>query len=346
MKVDAAKRETLFFSMTLEYLEKYMPMQLGRSKQTIKAHRDALTVFRRFLNVDKNSSIGRFTFKECTPELIQDFILYLKDVGNSAATRNRRLCSLRSYVWFAADRDIALQSVALRMDKIPLCKEEKREKAVMSAEALSCLLHQPANTKMGLRDRTMMILLYDSAIRLDELLSMKVKDAVVQSAEPYIRVFGKGSKERVVAVTEITANHLAEYIRAFHDCATKSNQNLLFYTKIKGETGKMSEGNVERFIDQYATQARKDCKEIPAKVYPHMFRRSRATELYQNGVELALISKILGHSQIETTKIYAVPSLEMLRVAIESVETLEQAAEQPLWESCSEEDMARLCGIR
>jgi len=345
MKGSAAKQETLFFSMTLEYLETYMPRQLGRSKQTIKAHRDALTVFRRFLNIDKKISMGHFTFRECTPELIQDFILYLKDGGNSAATCNRRLCSLRSYIWFAADRDIALQSVALRMDKIPLCKEEKREKAVMSAEALSYILRQPKNTKLGLRDRTMMILLYDSAIRLDELLSMSVKDAVLYSGEPYIRVFGKGRKERVVAITEISAGHLAEYIRVFHHC-TGSGQDLLFYTKIKGETGKMSEGNVERFVAHYANQARRDCKEIPEKVYPHMFRRSRATELYQNGVELALISKILGHAQIETTKTYAVPSLEMLREAIESVETLEQAAELPLWESCSEENMAKLCGIR
>lgn len=345
MKDSTATQNALFFSMTLEYLETYMPRQLGRSPHTVKAHRDALTVFRMFLLKGKNRSMGRFTFMECTSALVQDFILHLKDCGNSAATCNRRLCSLRSYVWFAADRNIALQSVALSMDKIPLCKEERREKAVLSPAAMSCILRQPANTKAGLRDKAIMILLYDSAIRLDELLSMKVQDAVLQCGEPYIRVFGKGSKERIVAIKELTAGHLAEYIRVFHGCAG-NRQDLLFYTKIKGVIGKMSEGNVERFINQYAKQANADCAEIPGKVYPHMFRRSRATELYQNGVEMALISKILGHAQIETTKIYAVPSLEMLRVAIESVETPEQVAELPLWESCSEEDMARLCGIR
>lgn len=77
-----------------------------------------------------------------------------------------------------------------------------------------------------------------------------------------------------------------------------------------------------------------------------MFRRTRATSLYQSGVELALISRILGHSSIETTKNYATPSMEMLRKAIESVELPEQAQEKPLWESCSEEDMAKLCGLR
>jgi site-specific recombinase XerD len=73
---------------------------------------------------------------------------------------------------------------------------------------------------------------------------------------------------------------------------------------------------------------------------------TRATMLYQNGVELALISRILGHSQIETSRIYATPSMEMLREAMESIESQEQLNEKPLWESCSEDELARLCGLR
>jgi len=337
--------DTLFFSMTLEYLETYMPKQLGRSPQTIKAHRDALTIFRRFLLEEKKISIQRFTFLECTPVLMQDFIIYLKGMGNSASTCNRRISSIRSYLWLASDRNIALQSVALRIAKIPSCKEEKREKEILSPEAMSCLLRQPANTKMGLRDRVMMILLYDSAIRLNELLSLKVQDLVLDCNDPYIRVDGKGNKERVVAITIITAAHLLEYFRVFHE-GQFDKQSLFFYTKIKGQLGKMSEGNVERFIKQYADQARNDCNDIPVSVHPHMFRRTRATNLYQSGVELALIARILGHSSIETSKQYATPSMAMLREAMESVETPEQLHEKPLWESCSEDDLAKLCGLR
>lgn len=345
MKDRGASQDTLFFSMTLEYLETYMPKQLGRSPQTIKAHRDALTVFRRFLLEEKTLSVRRFTFKEFTPALMQDFILHLKSKGNSASTCNRRLTSLRSFLWFASDRDVALQSVALRIAKIPLCKEEHREKEILSPDALSCILRQPANTKMGLRDRVAMVLLYDSAIRLDELLSLTVQDAVLDRNDPYIKVQGKGNKERIVAITVLTAAHLLEYIRVFH-AGSSDRHALLFYTRIKGRTGKMSEGNVERFVKQYAEQARQHCNEIPDKTHPHMFRRTRATNLYQSGVELALIARILGHAQIETSRIYAVPSLGMLREAMESVETPAQSAEIPLWESCSEVDLAKLCGLR
>ena len=345
MKARNVTHDTLFFSMTLEYLETYMPKQLGRSPQTIKAHRDTLTVFRRFLLESKKTSIRHFHFQDCIPALIQDFILYLKSMGNSPATCNRRLCSLRSYIWFAADRDVALQSVALRIAKISFCKEQQRDKKTLSMEAMTCLLRQPANTKIGMRDRAIMILLYDSAIRLDELLSLKVLDLVLERKDPYIRVDGKGNKERIVAITTKTAAHLLEYFRVFH-AGMKNEQSLFFYTKIKGRIGKMSEGNVERFIKQYAHMAKQEFDDIPENVYPHMFRRTRATMLYQNGVELALISRILGHSSIETTKIYATPSIEMLKQAIESVETPVQLNEKPLWKSCSEDDLAKLCGLR
>jgi site-specific recombinase XerD len=270
MKGRDAPQDALFFSMTLEYLETYMPKQLGRSLQTIKAHRDTLTVFRRFLLDEKKSSIRSFAFREFTPTLVQDFILHLKAKGNSAATCNRRLTSLRSYIWFAADRDIALQSVALRIAKIPLCKEAHREKEILSQEAVAQILRQPANTRMGLRDRAVMVLLYDSAVRLDELLSLAVRDVVLERKDPYIRVQGKGNKERVVAITGMTAAHLLEYIRVFH-AGSADGHKLLFYTCIKGETGKMSGSNVERFIKQYAKQAALSCSCIPDNVHPHMF---------------------------------------------------------------------------
>ena len=345
MKAKKTSFDSLFFSMTLEYLETYMPRQLGRSPQTIKVHRDTLTVFRRFLMECKKASIRQFTFFDCTPALVQDFVIYLKAAGNAASTCNRRITSLRSYLWFASDRDIALQSVALRISKIPLCKEAHKEKVVLSVNALASILSQPTKTKIGLRNRTMMALLYDSAIRLDELLSLTMQDVVLERKDPYIRVHGKGNKERIVAITTLTAAHIHEYIRVFHP-KTVDKQALLFYTVIKEEVGKMSEGNVERLIKQYARQASCECNEIPDNVFPHMFRRTRATQLYQSGVELALISRILGHSSIETTKIYSVPSMEMLREAMESVEVPAYKDDKPLWESCSEDDLAKLCGLR
>jgi len=121
---------------------------------------------------------------------------------------------------------------------------------------------------------------------------------------------------------------------------------MLFYTIIKGHVGKMSEGNVERFLCQYADQVREVCQDMPERVYPHMLRRTRATNLYQNGVELPLVSRILGHAQLETTRIYAKPSLEMMRAALEANTPPAVKSEEPLWAASSEDQMAKLCGLR
>ena len=101
---------------------------------------------------------------------------------------------------------------------------------------------------------------------------------------------------------------------------------------------------MQRIISQYANIARKTCPDMPASVHPHMFRRTRATNLYQDGVALELVSVVLGHAHLETTKIYAKPSLRQIRDAMESVPTPVED-EEPLWVG-NEDEMARMCGLR
>lgn len=336
-------KEKLFFSMTLELLEEYMPNRLGRSQATIKSYRDALTVFRRYLYEEKGVSVSKFRMADCTKEFLLEFMGYMKEKGYAAGTCNQRITAIKSYLWFAADKDVTLQSIALSASKTPQLKGPRKEKDVLSDEALSAMLCRPSDTKIGLRDRTVMILLYDTAIRLDEILSLKLGDINLSGNISYICVHGKGNKERTVAISEKTTSHLKNYISICH--SEQKKDDFLFYTMHKGKIGKMSESNAERFIRKYAKEVSESGISIPEKVYPHMFRRTRATNLYQQGVELELVSQILGHSTTETTKIYARPSLNQMRKALESVETPEYGSELPLWNKDSEEEMARLCGL-
>lgn len=334
----------LFFSMTYEFLDIYMVKQVGRSPDTIESYRDALTLFRRYVLGELNISMTKFTFSHCTRNLIFGFLKYLQVQGNKPGTRNQRLAALKSYLWFAADKDVTLQSIALEVSRVPQCKNPATEKYVLSEDALNAIFSQPANTRMGLRDRTIMILLYDSAVRLAEMLNLRVNDICLNEENPYIRVMGKGSKERVVAINVKTVKHVKQYLDVYRS-RDNPDTGLLFYTIIKGRAGKISEGNVERFIQQYADKAREFCPDIPLRVYPHMLRRTRATNLYQNGVELALVSRILGHAVLDTTRVYAKPSLAMMRKAMDSVEATQTRDEKPLWIGY-EEGMAKLCGLR
>ena len=334
--------DQLFFSKTNDFLNRYLPEQIVRSKHTIKSYRDSLTVFRRYVTEQKKISLMKFMFADCTHDLILDFLAYLNASGSSETTCNNRLAALRAYLWYAADSDVSLQSVAITASKVPFMRKPGKTREIIQPGDFAALLEAPPATKMGTRDRTIMILMYDSAIRISELLELKLCSLELQGSTPYIKVHGKGNKERIVSITDKTVLHLEKYIKLYHSDGYKDRP--LFYTVINGNLSPMSAGNISRMIKKYAEQIRPDHPDLPLKIHCHMFRRTRATNLYQSGVELELVARILGHSSMEVTRIYASPSIEMMKNAMDAASG-NIPKEEPLWAD-DEEEIARLCGLR
>ena len=215
---------------------------------------------------------------------------------------------------------MALQSVAISVGRVKSCRNPKKEKPILDEQAITLLLDAPPNTKIGMRDRTILILLYDSAARLDEILSLRKADLFLSTGSPCIRVVGKGQKERVIGLTERTSTHLKQYLSVFHTKDTEATE-------------------------KYAAQVRETYPDIPERVHPHMLRRTRATGLYRDGVDLSIISRFLGHAQLETTRIYATPSVEMMRRAIAKM-PMAALDEDPIWDADADAMMAKLCGLR
>jgi site-specific recombinase XerD len=259
-------------------------------------------LFRRYILDTLGVSIGRFTFADCTRECVLGFLDYLAARNSRPGTCNQRLAAPKSYLWFAADKDVALQSIALQVRRVPRCNVPSSEKTVIAGDAMAAILEQPPNTRMGLRDRTIMILMYDSGARLGEILSLNLSDAMISGSNPYIRINGKGGKERLVPITLRTAAHLSQYISVYHS-GRYPERSLLFFTVVKNTANEMSGSNVERFLSKYARMARSRCLSVPEKVHPHMLRRTRATQLYQSGVSLPLVSRLLGHASLQTTQL-------------------------------------------
>ena len=333
----------LFFSMTWDFLNEYLPKQAGHSADTVESYRDSLTLFRRFLTEAQHKSLAKFKFSDCTKDCIYSFREHLHQGGSQPSTVNVRITAIRTYLHYAADRDISVQSIALAISQIKPLKKIHKEQEVLSEDALAAILSAPPQTKMGLRDRTILIMLYDSAVRLSELLRIRIGDMNLDGEYPYAFIHGKGNKERTVQLSEKSVGHLKEYFRAFHPAP--SRDAFVFSTTIKGNTDKMSSGNVQRILKQYSDMARQTCDNIPQSVHPHMLRRTRATNLYQDGVAIELVSTALGHTRVETTKShYAKPSIRQLRDALESVPTPAKD-EEPLWVG-DEEEMAHRCGLR
>lgn len=143
----------------------------------------------------KKVSIRKFKFSDCTHDFLLDYIAFLKSTGCAGSTCNNRLTAVRAYLWYVADGDISIQSLALGASKVPFLRETKKTKEIINEDDFTALLSAPVNTtRIGIRDKTLMVLLYDSAIRVNELLELKANSLNFEVSIPYIRVHGKGDK--------------------------------------------------------------------------------------------------------------------------------------------------------
>lgn len=337
----------LFFSMTLDFLEIYIP-QSHNSKRTKKTYQDGLTIFRRYVTDEKNLSIRRFTFSQCTFEFILDYRNWLLDARKyEKSTVNNRLAVLKTYLQYAASRNISLQQIYLAVSDVPFLKVPKVVRPIIEdTAALQALLDAPPNTRLGCRDTLILSMLFDTMIRADELIHLDIKDVRIDVEIPYLFIHGKGDKERTVAVSEGLIKLIRAYIAEFFDDGCDKTHPF-FYTTIHGMDNRMSERNVERIVKKYADIVRSDYPDMPSSVYPHMLRRTHGTGLYRDGVPIEAIAVAMGHSSTQTTRDhYAFPSLEQKKAVIEQGAGLVISTKEDRQWPDDENELARICGLR
>lgn len=338
-------KENLFFSMTWDYLNIFLPSQNQKSNKTVKAYCDALTIFRRYVSEECKLSIEEFEFEKLTYDFILDYRIFLENKGYKPKTVNHRISVIAAYIKYVAMKKTELMQIYLNVSEVPYVKETQEIKEIIeNPEALQMLFSSPKPSKIGIRDQIIMTILYDSAIRADELINLDLLDVNINNDVPYLRIYGKGSKERIVPISENTVLLIQNYIRIYHASGRSSP---FIYTIINGRKNRMSERNIERILEKYGDIVREIYSDIPARIHPHMLRRTRATGWYRDGVPIETIAVLLGHSNIQTTrKSYAKPSAEMLKSEISKSDTplIEELSEKTLWEN--DDELARLCGLR
>lgn len=333
----------LFFSRTKDFLDLFLLRQQQRSEKTVNAYRISLSVFYTYVTEVRQLKIMNFSFTDCTYEFVLSYSQYLQETKRLANnTVNQRLAALKSYLKYVSDGDIALAQVYLGIQKVPFLKIPKLQRPVIEKEGLSRILDEPLNTKIGNRDRTILILLFDSAVRVSELSGIVMGDVTLDLSHPSIMIHGKGKKTRSITLNAKCAEHIKEYIRCYHKPGEPADTPL-FYTTIHGNVNHMSERNIERIVKKYSDIVRKDYSELPDSISPHTLRRSRTTGMYRDGVPLEMISAILGHANSETTKIYAIPSVEQMREALQKGQPEEDMAEK-LWIG-KEDELRKMFGL-
>jgi site-specific recombinase XerD len=283
----------------------YLPKQRNVSENTVKSYRETLNQFLGYLCERQGIPLADASFDLITCDSVKAYLDWIEqDLNDGIATRNQRLSSVRAFISHTASRDLSLQMLNLELKNIPKKKAEKPLKLkYFEEEALEALLIQPDTKKAsGIRDRFLMILMYDTGGRIQEILELKVGDLHLDSRQPFVVLTGKGCKTRHVPIMDKTVQHLVGYMSVFHRAPLPGD--FLFYVVQHERIHQLSQDAVSKLLSKYCAKARKSCAIVPDHLTAHMFRHARSMHLYRNGMPLPLLAEWLGHENIETTLIY------------------------------------------
>ena len=201
----------------------------------------------------------------------------------------------------------------------------------LTLEGIKAILSEPdQSTKNGFRDLVLLTLMYDSGARVQEIADLTA--SMLRLDEPAtIRLTGKGNKTRIVPLMSRTANLLRKYMEHFRVDSTSLSSQPLFYSR---KCEKLTRSGISFILNKYTEMARiKKQDVIPAKVTPHTMRHSKAMHLLQSGVNLVYIRDVLGHSNIQTTEVYARADTQMKRSALEKAYYPDLQNETPSWQN-------------
>ncbi len=223
-----------------------------------------------------------------------DIVEYLSECGDevSKRTQSRKLSSLKSFFdWMILEGDRADNPC----DRVDSPKAGRYLPDVLSIEEVESLLSSVDRSSWaGKRDRAMLEVLYGCGLRVSETASLKISDVFVE--ERFVRVFGKGSKERIVPMADATADSITDYMAVRPAPADAASEDILFLSRFRRQMSRISVFNMVKKQAMIAG--------ITREISPHTFRHSFATHLIENGADLRAVQEMLGHASIVTTEIY------------------------------------------
>lgn len=326
-------KETDFARHLMDFLSKYLPGQRNLSTNTITSYCDAFKLFLIFCETEKKKKVNRLDIAYISRELVMEYLVWLEEKRDCCvSTRNQRLAALRSFFHYASTTAPETLLICQKILNIPMKKNAKQIMSYFSPEGLHLLLKQPdISTRQGRRDHALLVFLYDSAARVQELADLSVRD--VRLEEPAtVTLRGKGRKMRIVPISTKIASILKQYLG--EKDWLKKTVSLDFPIFSNSRKLKLSRAGIAYIVRKYVEAARKiNGGLIPQIVSPHSLRHSKAVHLLRSGVPLIYIRDFLGHASVTTTEIYAKVDAEEKRKALECAYEIPSQELQPDWKT-------------
>ena len=305
-------KKTDFTKALTAYFSTYLPLTCGVSPNTCNSYRDAFKLLLLYFQEEKGVPANSIELRMLNRNLVSDFLDWLEAQRKvSVTTRNQRLAAMKAFAHYVQYRNPEYLENCTDIIAMRPKKHEKPVIPFLTEEELKALLAQPdPSTRHGLRDLTLLSLLYDSGARVQEITDLQLKD--IRLTNPaMVTLTGKGRKARQVPLMKETCTLLDTYIRNF-DLNSEPLTAPLFFNK-KGEA--LSRYGITYILKKYVSKAELDGS--ARKISPHGLRHTKAMHLLRAGVNMIYIRDFLGHVDISTTEVYARIDAEMKRKVFE-----------------------------
>lgn len=281
----------------LERFQDFLALEQGSSPRTSEAYARDLERLVTYASVR-----GAAGPVDITSRLLRDFVYFLKDLGLSPASIRRNVSAVRTYYRFLLGEGHVVRDPSERLETP---RRWRTLPEVLSVDEVTRLLAAPRlEDPLVFRDRALLELAYGAGLRVSEWITLGVRDVLLE--EQLVRVFGKGSKERLVPIGRSAIGAVAVYLRELRPRLEKGAGKGVLLLNARGEP--MTRMGAWKILRKHV-----DAAGITKHVSPHTLRHSFATHLLEGGADLRAVQEMLGHADISTTQIYTHVDREYLR---------------------------------
>lgn len=321
-------------TLIVSFFRNYLANQKGYSANTIASYSDSIRLLLSYSCQRHGVSFDKMNLESITEELILDFLDHLEqERENAPTTRNQRLGAIKTFFRFLALQEPTATAVCERVCAISVKKTEHKVIGTLDDNETKAILNAAqsnAETLTGARDQALLLMLYNTGARVQELVDANAADVRLE-APGQVCLTGKGKKQRVVPLYEETTKAIRHYF-ALRKAAGIELDAL--FVNARGK--RITRFGIGHIVSLYAGLAGKSCPSIEkVNVTPHTFRHTIALHLIQSGVDISVVKEWLGHADIKTTSLYFDINIEMKRKALEAcpppVASLTPEAQTPRW---------------
>jgi len=300
------------------FFSHYLPVQKGLAVNTMQAYRDAVKLLLCYTADRLGRPVDRLAVEDITEKVVVAFLDHVEGRrGCSAGTRNARLAAIRSLFSFIAREEPVLLPQCRRIRAIPLKRaphttvdylEEKEMQAMLDAVDI--------DSRTGIRDRALLLLLYNTGARVSEIIAIKIQDLRLDGAGQ-VHLLGKGRKHRACPLWPETVAALRGYLQ--QRIPKEPGIDQLF---LNANGAPITRFGIRHVTGKYAAVAQQQCPSIKTKtVSPHTIRHTTAMHLLRAGNDVNMVSYWLGHADVNTTHIYLEIDMEMKRKMLEKADS-------------------------